>query len=316
MLSDAPSSRPHKTSHGVHRIQHLAVAVTFFYDESRFQYLDQIATHFPHLARATSVWVVTNSHEPSQHDRIRESFAGCDVHIVVPNYLGHPHLLPWVHRDVFRALFDERPDITHFLYVEDDLEIRPETVDYWLEARDVLAPFGLIPSFLRVEYNEDGVAYSSDVYRREHIKNLPRLEDEEGYWVNIRYPYQGCYLMDRELFGEFLSSRTFSPDSGSWNIREKASQGLIYANVPSGCLSRAFIRLDRHGRVNPAAYVRHLPNNYVAQKQNKYGSIPADDIVSMGKFFTPTWVRDLRKLVSIRIPKRRSFMVRDLRSSS
>lgn len=288
------------------------MAVTFFYDESRFGYLAQIAEHYSHLATRTSVWVVTNSSDESAHRKIRGLFSDVELHIIVPSHLGHPFLLPWFHRDIFAELHRTQPEVSHFLYVEDDLEVTPENVRYWLEAREILRPFSGIPSFLRVEEGPDGHFYSSDVYRTAHIGNLPRLIDSQGYWVNLRYPYQACYLMDRELMAEFLQSPTQSPDSGTWPIREKATQGLIHSNVPAGCFSRAFIRVDTGGAIPSRAQIHHLPNNYAARKGNKYGSLRVDELVRTSGIRIPTSIQELKKLVSLRVPKRRRFMVRHL----
>lgn len=311
-------SNPEEPQTSTHAIRtaplngHLAVAVTFFYDESRFGYLEQIAQHYPHLATQTSVWVVTNTRDEAAHKKIHQIFNGVELQIVVPSHLGHPLLLPWFHRDIFAELYRTRPEVSHFLYVEDDLEVTPENVRYWLEAREVLRPFSLIPSFLRVEEGPDGHLYSSDVYRSAHIGNLPRLIDSRGYWVNLRYPYQASYLMDRELMAEFLQSPTQSPDSGTWPIREKATQGLIYSNVPKGCFSRAFIRVGADGGIPGAARIHHLPNNYAMKKGNKYGGLRVGELVRTQGIRIPTPIQELSKLVSLRVPKRRRFMVHHL----
>lgn len=293
-------------------VGHLAVAVTFFYDESRFGYLQQIAQHYPQLATQTSVWVVTNTRDEAAHHKIHQVFDGVELQIIVPSHLGHPLLLPWFHRDIFATLHRNRPDVSHFLYVEDDLEVTPANVSYWLEARQILRPLGLIPSFLRVEEGPDGNFYSSDVYRTAHIGNLPRLIDGQGYWVNLRYPYQASYLMDRELMAEFLQSPAQSPDSGTWPIRERATQGLIHSNVPAGCFSRAFIRVNTDGGIPSRAQIHHLPNNYALKKGNKYGSLRVDELVRTQGIRIPTAVQELNKLLTLRVPKRRRFMVRHL----
>jgi hypothetical protein len=269
------------------KIEKLMIAVTFFFNEGRLQYLSKIANHFPTLADEVSVSVVTNADTEEEHEKIYTALPGLrDVNIFVPRLLGHPYLLTWSHLDVFRNFYLQDKRISHFLYLEDDLEVKIDNVNYWLAAREYLRPLNLIPSFLRYEIKDGGTEFlSTDIVKRVNLANLPKIKVNANYlYINIPKLYQGTYLMDRELAAEHFFGPSSSPDFGIWAVREKAAQGLTFSNVPDGFHSRNLIgfRLSTQS-IDVAALVHHTPNNYANNCSSPFGKIPVSKIV-----ITPT----------------------------
>jgi len=162
---------------------------------------------------------------------------------------------------------------------------------------------------------EDGTKVSSDIYRRHNLFDTSQVTKGEYHYLNFRYPYQGLYLMDRELMSEFIEGKTKSPDFGTWRIREKASQGLIYSRFPRGAFSRSFVGYRLNRGVDSGALVHHLPNNY-ADSGSKYGSITIDELVSTQKMRGTPLMRDMSKVVSLRLPGRRHVFVGQVPSES
>jgi hypothetical protein len=266
------------------RIPRLAIAVTAHFVPDRLVYLHTIATQFPVLADQVEVFIVTNATSTEQA-AIDAALGDIDIdyRFVTPTKLGHPFLLAWSHLWVFRELRRlpeaERP--THFLYVEDDILVRPQHIAYWLRGREELRPNGLIPSWLRYEFDGSGVAYSSDVTAPAQYAKLPKVVRDGGYaYLNLRFPYQGAYLMDRELLNEHLDGRSSSPDFGPWRSRESAAQGLTFAGVPAGFTSRNLIgyRTDE-GTIDPDCLIHHLPNSYVGMPNTPFGKLTISDVV-------------------------------------
>lgn len=258
----------------------LAVAITFFYAPERLKYLRKIASRYVDIQAEVEIYLITNEPDLGCQKLIREALSHSNIHFVVPNLLGHPFLLTWIHREVFKRIYFEDSSYSHFLYVEDDLEFSSDNFKYWLKARDNLRQFELVPSFLRYEVGDDGLHYSTDVTQKCLLNELPHINTGNGYfYVNLRQPYQGMYLMDRDLMGEFISSPAFSPDFGKWNIREKAAQGLTFYKVPKNCFSRNFVGYSLESGVDTDALIHHLPDNYANNPDSKFGKLRLIDVL-------------------------------------
>jgi|APCry1669189241_1035207.scaffolds.fasta_scaffold13855_3 hypothetical protein len=246
--------------------QKLAIAVCCHFNETRLAYLNRISNDFANLGIEVLVTIVTNTSEADELKKLKSVIAGkgFDYQFFTPDTLGHPLLLTWAHFTVFKELLLDE-SFTHFMYIEDDTLITQENMSYWLEGRELLRQYGLIPSFLRVEKKaNDTQWYCSDCPHPFYIYALPRVQVKKNLgFVNFPELYQGMYLLDRELMEEHLRGPTYSPNSGVWGIQEKAAQGVTFANVPKGFTTRNLVpyMLDSH-QVDQRCLIHHLPNNY------------------------------------------------------
>lgn len=250
----------------------LAIAVCCHFNEARLSYLDRVSDDFASLGARVLVTIVTNTKNPDELAKLESviSGKGFDFQFFIPDTLGHPLLLTWAHFSVFKDLLKDE-SFTHFMYLEDDTLITRENMSYWIEGRELLRPYGLIPSFLRVEKKaNDDRWYSSDCPHPFYIYALPRIEVKNNFgFVNFPELYQGMYLLDRELMIEHLSGSTYSPNSGVWGIQEKAAQGLTFANVPKGYTTRNLIpyKIDSL-QIDGRCLIHHVPNNYAQPGPN------------------------------------------------
>ena len=270
-------------SEGRTEIAQLLVAITFHFVEERLKYLETVASEFDGLADSVRVVVITNENDPDCHEKIRRSIpSSCLVEIFVPSLMGHPYLLTWSHLDVFRKYYKSCEEISHFLYLEDDILIRKENIDYWLRGRDTLSNLSIIPSFLRYEIPSDSsVKMATDVTKRVQFSWLPKVKiSSTYYYANLPEPYQGMYLLDRVLAGIHFFGPSSNPDFGRWGIREKAAQGITFYRVPDGCFSRNFVGVDVSKKmIDPGALIHHLPNNYANRPDTIFGRIPVAEIL-------------------------------------
>ena len=265
------------------KIEKLAIAVTVHFTESRLCYLSMISSHFDSLADDVEVFIFTNTDDAQCQKKIRDAIGVCSFKykLLVPKLLGHPYLLPWSHLEYFRQCFAEDKTISHFMYLEDDILIRKENVEYWLKGRKELREYGLIPSFLRYELKANlGEPYCTDFLRHVNPYVLARVEISDHYvYLNLPKPYQGMYLLDRELMEEHLTGRSSNPDFGVWNIRERAAQGITFLDVPKGCLSRNFVGYDiKSAQIDPCSLIHHTPNNYADDPNRKFAKILVRDL--------------------------------------
>jgi hypothetical protein len=158
----------------------------------------------------------------------------------------HGFFLTWHHKKVFRRALRDG-DFTHFLYLEDDIRIAAENLDYWLAARQSLATSGSLPGFLRYERVTNRRILVEQTATGQH--------DPRGSQVIVdglgtlaarvpRNPYQACYLADRELAEQHLRSSPLRGPLRSkvirWGVRERAAAGPIFGPLPD--LLRLIVR--------------------------------------------------------------------------
>lgn len=265
----------------------IAISVSCHFSLDRLKYLDLISDYFHELGNEVVVFIITNTENKDEIDLITNVIKskGFEFHFFIPKGLGHPYLLTWSHLHVFRELIRDET-FTHFMYLEDDIKITGDNMLYYMEHIGTLKKNKLYPSFLRLEYFEKkGEAptwYCSDLTKKLEISKLPKLIISNSYiFINLPEPYQGMYLMDRELMHEHLFNISSAPDFGIWNIREKAAQGLTFFSVPEGCYSRNFIGYNLELReIDSRCFIHHTPNNGANVTNHLgFGTIPVKDLI-------------------------------------
>ena len=270
------------------RIKKLAIAVTFHYNEDHLQHLRKISEQFPLLAESVSVHVVSNEGDRDKKQRIAASVRqgrDFDVQVHTPTYLGHPFLLTWCHFYVFRILFELDKDITHYMYLEDDILVRPDNIDYWLRSYETLKIFNLIPAFLRYDTDERSMdIYSTDQRQKSEFSQLAKVKISNDYcFLNLIDGYQGMYLLDRELMNQHLNGPSSIPEYSYFSgIREKAAAGLSHTNVPQGCLHRLFTGYDLAlQRIDPGSLIHHLRSTHSRANAETHpvGYIKVEDLI-------------------------------------
>lgn len=272
----------------------LAICITVHFSAERVIYLETIANHLATLCNEVEVFIVTNAQVNTKEQKILDGVLqgkGFKYNFFVPNGIGHPFLLTWSHFDIFKRLIDD-PSITHFMYLEDDLLVTRDNFNYWQEGLETLAPLGLIPSFFRIEKKESNSKwYSSDAQERFRFRKLPKVYKNTDYaFINLPHPYQGMYLLTRELMKEHLKGQSSNPDFGIWGIRERAGHGLTFENVPNWCTSRNFVGFNvKKEELDPRSFIHHLPNNYAnhAVPNGNLGTILINEVIVMPHQETP-----------------------------
>lgn len=264
------------------RIKNLCVVITFHYDPIRLQYLEKVTLNLDSLADQVQLFIVTNQHESEYLELIRKSTRVKQFQIISSGPLSHRYYLTWQHLEIFRDNFLNNLDISHFLYLESDIQIKENNVCYWLKAREDLKKYGLIPSFLLYEVSDKKLdRRSNSVVKPMIMKNIPKIKISESYYyLNMSNPYQAMYLLDRELAQEHLFDNPLENRETIWGIRETAASGLTFVNVPDGFSSRVVVGFDNDSFIiDSDALIHHLPNNYVTRRLTEYGKIKIQDLV-------------------------------------
>ncbi len=264
-------------------IEKILVAITFYYAKDRLNFLKTVCSQIPNLGFLYKVFIITNTHEESEIELINQNIQCLSNYEIVKHLpMGHPYFLPWGHLPIFKQQFILDPSISHFMYLEDDIEITPKNITYWLRGRNELLEFGLYPSFLRIEKNSlNNNFYATDITSPLKLRKLPKIKiSSDYYYLSSPQPYQGMYLMDREMLKEYLQSPATSPDFGSWGIREKATQALTFINIPDTFFSRNLLGYRSSiNRVDKDALIRHLPDNYANDPKSQFGKVLVDKLI-------------------------------------
>ncbi len=202
---------------------------------------------------------------------------------IEPTVKGNPWRLTWSHKKLLSDLvlhhraFDS---ITHLIDSEDDMALPPDALRYWCTYRPALAPYGLLPGFIRVEGPDDGLCVTgwrrrSDGRPRVALRSLTdgAAEGKVVWFVNLSNPYQAMYVLDQELaewhfrYSDFRSlrrSKLSTTFGGRWGVPERAAAGAIFdAAIPPGYHSRNVLPLIARGAGHAyplkPCLVRHLP---------------------------------------------------------
>lgn len=263
-------------------IKNLCVAITFHYDLERLKYLEKVTSYLDSLADQVKVYIVTNQHESKYLTIMSNSIKVKNFQIVSSGPLLHPFYLTWQHLDIFRTDYLNNLDISHFMYLEDDIQIKQNNISYYLKAREDLRQYGLIPSFLLYEVSNNQLdKRSNSVVKPMIMRNIPKIKvSKSRYYLNMSQPYQAMYLLDRELAKEHLFDYPLENRETIWGIRETAASGLTHVKVPSGFSSRVVVGFDYDAfQIDSDALIHHLPNRYVNRLETEHGKINIKDLV-------------------------------------
>ncbi|MHB1305310.1 MAG: hypothetical protein ACYCZB_17910 [Acidiphilium sp.] len=253
----------------------IAVFLTFHFRAARLRYLYEVIralSEFP--VGFMSIVVITNTIDDEEILRIRalerSTLEGAkELRILSFPDLDHPFDLTWSHKPALKEAFENAdPPYTHFVYLEDDLRFTYANFCYYFRYTNKLAQHGLIPAFLRVEYNfAENDIFSSDIRSPIRIEGRQSVQMGPYSFMNSDFPYMGFFVMDRLQLSEYLTTRSFdrtrSEEVYGWWIAERSAMGLTWEAVPKGYASRYVIPVDVVSRrPSPSCYVHHLPNNY------------------------------------------------------
>lgn len=247
--------------------------------------VDRVDFVVPTTASAAEIAIVEQLARPLASSCLQVSFR-----CVEPDP-AHPYRLTWAHKRLIAEKFLREPHYTHFIYVEDDLRLSALNFGYFRKYREVLRPHGLLPAFLRYEYNiaRDRL-FLVDHRQPTAIDGVATIDVDGLRFVTIDPPYQGCYILDRELAEEHVAAPSFDVEAskiyrihGEYGEPERANMALCFDNVPAaaGFRNRHVAPMDiATGRPHFAALAHHLPGNFTNAVPSilDFGTLPVDDM--------------------------------------
>ena len=271
----------------------IASVITFFFDKDKIQDLVKVCSGLNSLSNENEIHIFTNNISSDQAEKLKKEIK-INVNLIIIDEPVNDRLLPWYHINLMKKLYVNK-DISHFLYLEDDIYLSKSNFNYWINSRKILKKFGLIPGFIRTENNKsDNQSYAIDFLKRSNFNLLPKISVNDNYdFINNEFPYQGMYLYDRDLMTEHLSGPSSNPDCGhgafdlnfiddrmiNQDLMAKANIGLTYINPPYGFFNRIVIPFDiKKKRIAKFCEIKHLSNRY-SNTQSSFGNVKVEDAV-------------------------------------
>lgn len=191
----------------------------------------------------------------------------------------HGFGLAWSHKSLFRTALQVE-QISHLVYLEDDMLFDQANLDYWVRGRQCLHGTGLIPGFVRFE-RFSGESWLTDL-KSPISEPIDTVSTPDGStWFSMPNPYQALYVMDRALATDHFRR---SPSRSRLRSRLRphddlasASHGPIYDDAPSRPGWRTVVRLGTEG-IASAALIEHSSANYAADPSTALGSVRVSEV--------------------------------------
>ena len=271
----------------------MVAVISFFFDRKKIKNLNKICFNLNKISKSTKIYIITNNISSKDFQKIKKIIK-IKTNIIIIKQPLHNRLLPWYHYEIMRKAFKQK-DITHFMYLEDDMLLDKKNFNYWINSRKYLKKINLIPGFLRTEkYKGNKDPYAVDFTKKNKLNSIPNIKVNENLiFINTKYPYQGMYLYDRELMKEHLNGPSSNPDCGhgafnsnlldkrmiNLDLIAKSNIGLTYMNVPQGFFSRIVIPYNLNkNQIDSICQINHLSNKYI-KKKSWFGNIKVKDAI-------------------------------------
>ena len=279
--------------HSKAQASRILVTIPLYFRPSRLIYLiDVVRTLADFPVQTLTMMILTNTHDAEELETLKSLVAPFNsmgkvfvIQSVAPTELSFD--LCWAHRSIIKEYFcTQSCEYTHFIYFEDDIWFSYQNFCYFLYGREYLRSSGLLPSFVRVEFNaKESRFYSTDQWEHMDFASRPHIDNGLSKFIPIDSVYNATYILDHELAYEFVNSRSFDPERSRqvscWGIPERAALGLCVENIPPGYLSRYVVAVDNSSH-SPVAcsWIYHLPNNFTENESadNPFGKIAMNEL--------------------------------------
>jgi len=249
----------------------IAKHISFFYIEERKKYIYAIIAETRKYPYKTDIFIHTNTDFSLD---LQDPYTNGIISIVSHDLSTiHPFLLTWKCRDVLK---EQQEDYDIFMYIEDDILVPKEAIDYWMKNHTDLVEKKYNLGFMRIETNERKEEYITDLMSGPLTR--PFILNNRLFCVNDRNPYCAFWIYDKKEFHRFLNSPYYTIENiDFYKTREASAIGLHGLYTP---WYKATVIPIENGRLTDACRIYHLQNNYVNDNNDgSFGSTKFVDAV-------------------------------------
>ena len=228
--------------------------ISFFYIESRLNYINQIINETNSYKYTTDIFIHTNS-DNLKIDSLIEYNNGT-LNIIVHDLTNiNPFYLTWLCR---KLLYEQRELYDIFMYIEDDILVPMDALQYWLDYNQKIIANNYNLGFLRIE-TKDNQEYITDLHGEKFDKILNI--DNDKYCINDKNPYCAFWIYNKNEFNKFVNSKYYNINNIlNYGIRESSAIGLH--GVSTEWYKYSIIPLINNKLIE-SCKIYHMPNNYV-----------------------------------------------------
>ena len=238
----------------------LYVVVAFYYVEERLENFKKLIKN---LSDIPNTKIIINSNVNFDDN--------LPIDVCNPKDLKH---IPWEHKKYMVDFLSS--DYDHFAYLEGNIFVNKKTFDYWLKTNQLFKRNNLnfIPAIHRIQKDDEGNVYSLDATHTN--RNRPTIEVEGKKFISLSEPYQGMFIMDKEMVNEHINSKYFTIGQKGWyGIMESANLGNMFINIPSGYQHRLMLPLNNLSD----CCVEHFGTEYHKDPNSPHGKIKIENLV-------------------------------------
>lgn len=257
-----------------HQMLRFSVHITFHFVRERIRFLNRIISECGSYPGTADIFIHTNVQFNS--NLLFEHTTG-KLNLIVHDMRGqNPYLLTWKCRGLLRELKD---DYDVFMYLEDDILVPREAIDYWLQYAPLAKSRNYNLGFVRTEVTgrPDGAECITDLPKVRLPRVYASIEGVEFIFNSVN-PYCAFWIYDKDTFARWTDSPLYDPKNiKEFDVREKSATGL------HGPLTRWFSGtvipvVDSGSKLHPACKVRHMGNNYT--RNSHFCTVMFDEAVA------------------------------------
>lgn len=223
----------------------------------RFNYINRIIKEICNYPYETDLYIHTN--EVFSDKFLIENKKG-KIQIIHHDFSnkGHdPYYLAWSCRSLLK---EQKDDYDIFIYIEDDMMIPCESLNYWLQHKDEVIQNNYNLGFVRIETDVYNNEYLADLHNTLKIENTVIINDKK-YVINDVNPYCGSWIYDKNEFGVFLNSLYYNGNGNIpfiYGIREGSAIGMH--GVGMNRYKNTIIPYDDTNQLHTGCKIYHLDN--------------------------------------------------------
>jgi hypothetical protein len=242
--------------------------ICFFYIEERVKYINTIIKEVNQYPHQTDLFIHCNKELDSNIFETNEN--GKLEVIVHTNFKdNNPFYLSWKPRELLKK---QRYDYDAFIYIEDDILIYKDTLEYWINYKDKLTKYNLNLGFIRIEMDENNEKYWVNIANLSNVIII----DNEKYLLNNISTYSAFWIYDQKEFNRWV-------DSDYWNIENIKSINQMYIREVSaiGFTNegyKATVMPLQKNKLHGNCEVHHLTNKFHKDNTTPFGKIKVKDI--------------------------------------
>ena len=242
--------------------------ICFFYLENRINYINRIIEEcniYPYL---TDIFIHTNNVNLTDSAFIKYNNGKINIIVHTTFKNDNPFYLSWKCRELLQTQVDLY-DI--FIYIEDDILIFKDTLNYWIKYKDMCINNNYNLGFLRIEKNEKDEIYWVDSANRPIFSSITYI-DNQPFVLNNVQAYCASWIYDKSEFIRWINS-------SYWNIENIKSLGQQFIREVSAIgfsnegYKGTIIPLENFNKLDKNCIVHHLDNKFIKDMTTPFGKL-------------------------------------------